>query len=193
VAYQPHAFKPPAPPGDESAPPDPAALQAFEAKVAQAGESAGRSAVVAVRPTEDWDKKAYPPSSDLLAFETVEAPPPESWLRVSLDATARGVEGNATPGKEQEYTVQLTPALLVEGPRCRRECDPDDYNPIVWRGRVAVSALRRMVKVTDVTDAAHPVPLVPSARRPPRKRTSRKERTPTTAPPASPSKTSASP
>jgi len=166
VAYQSHAFKPPAPPGDESAPPDPAALPAFEARVAQARESAGRSALVAVRPTEDWDKKSYPPSSDLLAFETVEAPPPESWLRVSLDATARGVQGNATPGKEQEYTVQLGPALLVEGPRCRRECDPDDYNPIVWRGRVAVSALRRMVKVTDVTDAAHPVALTPSARRP---------------------------
>src|SRR4029077_635582 len=83
VAYQSHAFKPPAPPGDESAPPDPAALPAFEAKVAQARESARRSALVAVRPTEDWDKKSYPPSSDLLAFETVEAPPPESWLRVS--------------------------------------------------------------------------------------------------------------
>ncbi|HET6897467.1 MAG TPA: Ig-like domain-containing protein, partial [Vicinamibacteria bacterium] len=166
VAYQPHAFKAPAPPGDEGAPPETAALQAFEARVAQARESAGRSAPVAVRPTEDWDKKAYPPGSDLLAFETVEPPPPESWLRVSLDAAARGVEGNATPDKVQEYTVQLSPALLVEGPRCRRECDPDGYNPIVLRGHVAVAALRRMVKVTDVTDPAHPVPLVPSARRP---------------------------
>ncbi|HZM52182.1 MAG TPA: Ig-like domain-containing protein, partial [Vicinamibacteria bacterium] len=165
VAYQPHAFKPPTPPGDETSPADPAALQAFESKVKQVQESAGRSAPVAVRPTDDWDKKAYPPSSDLLAFETAEAPPPESWLYVSLAGTARGVEGNATPGKAQPYTVQLSPALFVEGPRCRRECDPDDYNPIVWRGHVAIRALRPMVKVTDVTDPAHPVPLVPSPRR----------------------------
>jgi hypothetical protein len=119
-----------------------------------------------VRPTEDWDKKASPPAGDLLAFETAEVPPPEAWLRVSLGAGARGLEGNATPGKVQEYTVQLEPALFVDGPRCRRACDPDDYNPFALRGRVAVRALRRAVKVLDVTDGAHPVPLVPSAPRP---------------------------
>ena len=158
VAFQSHAFKPPTPPGDEGAAPDPAALQAFEAKVAQARESAGRSAPLVVRPTEDWDKKAYPPAGDLLAFETAEVPPPEAWLRVALDASARGLEGSATPGKVQEYTVQLEPALFVDGPRCRRACDPDDYNPVALRGRVAVRALRRAVKVVDVTDSAHPVP-----------------------------------
>jgi alpha-2-macroglobulin-like protein/MG2 domain-containing protein/Big-like domain-containing protein len=165
VSFQPHAFKPPAPPGDDVAPADPAALQAFAARVAQARESAARSAPVAVRPTAEWDKKTYPPADDLLAFETAEAPPPEAWLRVAVGASARGVEGNATPGKVQDYTVQLEPALFVEGPRCRQGCDPDDYNPLVLRGRVAVRALRRFVKVVDVTDPAHPRPLVPTARR----------------------------
>ncbi|HEV7503060.1 MAG TPA: MG2 domain-containing protein, partial [Vicinamibacteria bacterium] len=166
VALQSHAFKPPTPPGDEGTPPDPAALQAFEARVAQARESAQRSAPVVVKPTEDWDKKTYPPAGDLLAFETVEAPPPEAWLRVSLGPAARGTSGNAVPGKVQEYTVQLEPALFVDGLRCRRACDPDDYNPLQLRGRVAVRALRRAVKVVDVTDGAHPLPLVPSAPRP---------------------------
>jgi alpha-2-macroglobulin len=165
VAFQSHAFKAPTPPGDAHAPADPATLQAFEAKVARARESAGRSAPVVVRATEDWDKKTYPPADDLLAFETVDAPPPEAWLRVALDASARGRHGNATPGRVQEYTVQLEPALLVEGFRCRRTCDPDDYNPLVLRGRVAVRALRRSVKAVDVTDAAHPAPLVPGAGR----------------------------
>jgi hypothetical protein len=137
VAFQAHDFKPPTPPGDESVPADPAGLQAFAAKVAQARESAGRSAPVVVKPTEDWDKKAYPPAGDLLAFETAEAPPPEAWLRVSLAAAARGMEGNATPGKVQEYTVQLEPALFVDGPRCRQACDPDDYNPLLPRAAAA--------------------------------------------------------
>jgi hypothetical protein len=167
VAFQSHAFKAPMPPGDARAPADPVALQAFEAKVAQAQASASRSAPVVVRPTEDWDKKAYPPAVDLLAFETVGAPPPEAWLHVALDASARGVEGNATPGKVQDATVQLEPALFVEGFRCRRACDPDDYNPLVLRGRVAVRALRRRVKAVDVTDTVHPATLVPGAGRAP--------------------------
>ena len=159
VAFQPHAFKAPTPPGDEHAPADPATVQAFEAKVARASESAARSAPVAVRPTEDWDKKAYPPADDLLAFETADVPPPQSWLRVAMGASARGTQGDATPGKVQDYTVQLEPALFVEGMRCRRACDPDDYNPLVLRGRVAVRSLRRSVKAVDVTDAAHPTAL----------------------------------
>src|SRR5205823_7186185 len=121
------------PPGDEGAAADPAALRAFEGKVARAGESAAASSPVAVRATEDWDKKTHPPADDLLAFETSAAPPPESWLRVVLDAGARGVQGKATPGKEQEYTVQLEPALFVDGFRCRRACDPDESNPLALR------------------------------------------------------------
>src|SRR4029079_18050622 len=69
VTFQPHAFKAPPPPGEANAPADPAIVQAFEAKVARATESAARSASVALRPTNDWDKKTYPPADDLLAFE----------------------------------------------------------------------------------------------------------------------------
>src|SRR5205814_7426639 len=77
VRFQPHALKPPAPPGDEAAAADPAALRAFEGKVARTGESAAASSAVAVHATEDWDKKTHPPADDLLAFETSAAPPPE--------------------------------------------------------------------------------------------------------------------
>src|SRR5262249_56590991 len=113
-----------------------------------------------VRPTDDWDRKAYPPADDLLAFETASAPPPESRLRVALDAGARGLQGNATPGKVQEYTVQVEPMLFVDGFRCHRACDPDEYNALALRGRVAVPVLRRTVKAGDVTDPPHPTPLL---------------------------------
>ena len=35
-----------------------------------------------------------------------------------------------------------SPRSSSRGMRCRRACDPDDYNPLVLRGRVAVRALR---------------------------------------------------
>jgi len=167
VRFQPHAFKAPAPPGDELAPADPAAGQAFEAKLARARESAQAAAAVPVRATTDWDKKTRPPAEDLLAFETASAPPPESWLRVVLEAGARGVQGNAGAATEQEYTVQLEPTLFVDGFRCRRACDPDDYNPLALRGRVALRSIRRRLHATDLTDPAHPAPLTAAAARPP--------------------------
>ncbi len=166
LAYQSHAFKPPLPPGDARVPADPVARAAFDAKVAQGGQTAARTSAVPLRPTDDWDRKAHPSGDDLLAFETTAVPPPEAWLQVALDEGARGVQGNATPGKTQEYTVQLEPLLLVEGFRCHSACDPDEYDPLIVRGVVAVPTLRRAIKVTDVTDPAHPVALVPAARRP---------------------------
>jgi alpha-2-macroglobulin len=165
VAFSPHEFKPPAPPGDDHAPATPAARQAFEAKVARARESAGLAATVAVKPADDWDRKAYPPADDLLAFETTVAPPPESWLRVTLDASVQGRQGTAIPSKAQERTVQLERAFFVDGFRCRRACDPDDANALALRGRVTVPSLRKRLRAADVTDPAHPAPLVPSAPR----------------------------
>jgi uncharacterized protein YfaS (alpha-2-macroglobulin family) len=164
ATFQPHPFKPPLPPGDERSPASAEALQAFGEKVARAQQSAGLSAPVALRATNDWDKKAHPPADDLLAFETVEAPPPESWLLLRLAASARGVQGNATPGKVEETTVTLGPAFFVDGMRCRRACDPDDYNPLALRGRVAVRALRGRLAVADVTDPAKRAPLARAGR-----------------------------
>ena len=167
VAFQSHAFKPPTPPGDEGAPADPAALQAFEAKVAagagergtvrarrgQAHGGLGQEGVSARgRPAGLRDRRGAAAGSV--------AP------RVPRRRRARRSRATPLPGKVQEYTVQLEPALFVDGPRCRRACDPDDYNPLQLRGRVAVRALRRAMKVVDVTDPAHPVPLAAAARRP---------------------------
>ena len=159
AACQAHAFTPPAPPGDDRARADPAAREAFEAKVARAREAAGLTAAVALRPTDDWDKKAFPPSEDLLAFETGSVPPAESWLRLTLGPGARGVQGTATPAKPQDSTAKLERTLFVDGFRCARACDPDGYNPLSLRGRVALEALRARVIAKDGTDPAHPTPL----------------------------------
>ncbi|HUG52990.1 MAG TPA: MG2 domain-containing protein [Vicinamibacteria bacterium] len=160
AAFQPHAFTPPLGPGDDRAPADPAAVQAFQAKAAEARNSAALSGPVALLPAPDWDKEAFPPADDLLVFETAIAPPAEAWLRLSIGAGARGVSGGATPGRTQDYTVQLAPAFFVDGFRCRRGCDPESYNPLVLRGRVAVRALRGQVSARDVTPPTGPVPLV---------------------------------
>lgn len=160
VAFQSHDFKPPAPPGDDHTPATPAARQAFDAKVALARESAGLGTAVTVKPTDDWDKKAYPAADDLLAFETTASPPPEAWLRVTLDASVHGRQGEATPGKTQDRTVQIEPAFFVDGFRCRRACDPDDENGLALRGRVMVPSLRKRLRAADITEPAHPAALV---------------------------------
>jgi hypothetical protein len=140
---------------------DPKALEDFEAKVARARQVASRRDPVPVSPTSEWDRKAYPPGPDLLVFQTDVVPPPDGWIRVLLDGQVRGAQGPATPGQPQDYTIKLERTFFVEGFRCRTACDPDDYNPLRLRAPVTPRALRRVVKVTDVTDPARETPLGP--------------------------------
>ncbi|PYQ54440.1 MAG: hypothetical protein DMF78_05910, partial [Acidobacteria bacterium] len=166
VAYQAHPFEAPPPPGDERTPAPAALLAAFEAKAAKARDAAALTASVPVRPTDDWDRKAFPPAEDLLVFETTTVPPSEAWLRVVVGIGARGAQGDTASPKAQDYTAKLERMLFVDGFRCRRACDPDAYNPLLLRGRVPMKVLRGAVKARDVTDPAQPTALVPAARRP---------------------------
>ena len=163
---------------------DPKAVEDFEAKVARARQAASSRDPVPVSSTSDWDRKAFPPGPDLLVFQTDGAPPTDGWIRVLLDRDVRdngGVGGGrrappaqerarihsaragrpATPGKSQDYTIKLERTFFVEGFRCRTACDPDDYNPLRLRAAVTPRALRRVLKVTDVTHAAKEAPLSP--------------------------------
>ena len=141
---------------------DPHAAQAFAAKVAAASAAASSRATVAVRAASDWDKKKFPPSDDLLVLETTEAPPPDTWIRIVVGPSARGVQGSETPGAELERTIQLEPTLFVEGFRCTFACDPEHYNPLWFRGRVPVPRARGALRALDVTDPARAQPLVRS-------------------------------
>lgn len=106
-------------------------LARFQAKVAAVETAARSTAAVPLRLTSDWDKKRFEPSADLVVFETAAAPPPESWIRLTLDGALPSPAGTATPGREQAYTVQLEPAFFVREVYCTRACDPSNYNPIL--------------------------------------------------------------
>ena len=131
---------------------DPRSAADFEAKVARARRAASSREAVAVSAASEWDRKAYPPGPDLLVFQTGGVPPTEAWIRVSLDAGSPAVPRGATPATPQEYVVKLERTLFVEGFRCHAACDPDGYNPLRLRAAVTPRALRRVLKVADVTD-----------------------------------------
>ena len=133
----------------------------FAAKVARARQAASSREAVPVSPATHWNRKAYPPGADLLVFQTDGVPPTEGWIRVSLDGSLPGAQARGTPDKAHEYVVKLERTFFVEGFRCRTACDPDSYNPLRLRAAVSPRALRRVLKVADVTDPAKGMPLAP--------------------------------
>lgn len=170
LEHAPHDWSPPTLPSAALADvlaADPRAAEAFAAKVAAASAAAKSRAPVTVRAARDWDKKLFPPSDDLLVLETTDVPPPDTWLRIVVGRTAKGVQGTETPKEAVEKTVQLEPTLFVGGFRCASACDPDQHNALEFRGRVRIAQARRALRAVDVTDPARPQPLTrsqPSAR-----------------------------
>ncbi len=157
AALQPHEWIVPSFSNDERVrltAADPQGFARFNAKVAATRVTASGRDPVELRPTLDWDKKAYPPSRDLAVFETTTRVEPESWVRLLLDAGLRSPSGPATPGKAQEFTVQAEPAFFIDGFRCRTECEPDRWNPIRLRVPVKVADFGAAVSATDITAAA---------------------------------------
>jgi hypothetical protein len=128
VALQPHEWARPLMPPEGLARLGPDDVAAFEAKVARVQQTVAASSAVALVPAATWDTKAFPPSDDLLVWVTDGVPATDAWLRVQLDAGARGAQGGEPAGKAQELTVKLEPTFFVEGFRCQKACDPDDYN-----------------------------------------------------------------
>ncbi len=168
LAYQPHDWTAPLLDGAAEArskAADPGAAQAFQAKVARTQETVRRAGAAAFRPAKDWDRKRYPPSKDLVVLETEEAPPTDAWIRVVVAAGARGLQGSAGSPRPQDYTVKVEPTLFVDGFRCSSACDPDDYNPLRFRGRLDLARGRQATTATDATDPAKEAALK-RARRP---------------------------
>ena len=141
---------------------NPEGLARFQAKVAAVDAAARSTEAVSLRLTSDWDRKRVEPSADLVVLETAAVPPPESWIRLTLDGALPSPAGPATPGRQQSYTIELEPAFFVREVYCTRACDPSNYNPILLTRPATAEAMRGAVRVIDVTDPAQEVPIAPN-------------------------------
>ena len=161
AALEPHEWKPPVFTTDEQSrltALDPTALRRFDAKVLATQKIASATTPVALRLTNDWDKKTYPPSSDLVAFETDTPVVPESWVKLLIDGTLRSAAGSATPGIEQTFTIHAERAFFIDGFYCRTQCDPDRWNPVQVRAAVKVSDFSAAATARDVSAVPVTVP-----------------------------------
>jgi hypothetical protein len=130
---------------------DPQALDRFNAKVVATNAVASAETPVQLQLTSDWDKKRYPASQDLVVFESASPIPPGSWTRLTLDAQLPSPAGAATPGKVQQYTVQVEQAFFVTGFECRQACDPEMRNGVELRRPVKIVDFANAIKVSDLT------------------------------------------
>jgi hypothetical protein len=152
----PHPFTPPAFTADEQArltAIDPEGMRRFDAKVTATTAIAASTAPVSFRLAADWDKKSYPPSNDLVVFESESVVLPESWVKLTLDGQLRSASGSATPGKTQTFTIRAEPAFFIDGFYCHTTCDPDYRNPIEMRSAVRVADFAAAASAKDVTAA----------------------------------------
>jgi uncharacterized protein YfaS (alpha-2-macroglobulin family) len=131
---------------------DPAAEQAFLAKVAAAREAASATSPVALEIARDWDKKRFKPSADLVVLQATTPVPPDSWVRLETDGRVPSVAGLAVSGRPQNYTIKVEPTFFVNSFRCEEACDPDNNNPVRFRVPVKAAAFAAALKATDVTD-----------------------------------------
>ena len=84
AAFEPHTWAEPAiPPVIQKrlTAVDPSAVGRFQAKVRQTRLVASARSAVTFRLTDDWDKKAHPPDSNLVVFESITPIPSESWVK----------------------------------------------------------------------------------------------------------------
>jgi uncharacterized protein YfaS (alpha-2-macroglobulin family) len=168
--FQPHEWAEPPLSADSQArmnQVDPQAVARFREKVAATRVIANAAGPVSFRLTDEWDKKAAPPSDDLVVIESTSPIPSESWVRLAFDERLPSPAGDAVPGATQAYTVQVEPAFFVNGFECVARCDPDRRNPLGFRNDVRVADFSAAMSVADVTDASSQQPVErPATQRP---------------------------
>ncbi|MFN8062192.1 MAG: MG2 domain-containing protein [Vicinamibacterales bacterium] len=130
---------------------DPLSLAQFQTKVRTAERAASSSAAVPLALASTWNTTQFPADPTRVVIETVGVPPPESYLRVTIDAAIPSPAGRATPPQPQAYTIELEPTFFVGGMRCRERCDPAGFNPVELTRPVSLAQAARAVTVTDVT------------------------------------------
>jgi len=146
---------------------DPAAVAAFDAKLAKAQAAAtADGAPVLSFVTTDWDRKRWPVKPERVVLETKPGIAPGAWINVLIDGDLALKSANVPTGRKQEYTIELPPAFFVEKIECLAECNPEYRDPIYFRTGSGVSyeKLKKAVTVVDVTDPAREVPVKPEQR-----------------------------
>ena len=113
--------------------------------------AARRDRPCALRLTNNWDQKRFPPSPDLVVLETTTPVRPESWVRLVLDAALPSPAGPSTPGKAQSFTIRVERAFFIDDFRCTDACDGDDWNPLFLRTAGQGRRLHGALRATDIT------------------------------------------
>ena len=90
---------------------------------------------------------------------------PRAGSRWRSDPAVPSIAGSATPGKVQDYTVEVERAFFIEQFACTRACEPDFANRLLMRATVRIQEFARATRVTDVTVAGREVD-VPRPRAP---------------------------
>jgi uncharacterized protein YfaS (alpha-2-macroglobulin family) len=123
---------------------------------------------VQLKLTPDWDRKRYPPSPELVAFEVVTRVPPQSQVRLASDGHLPSRAGPATSGVEDSFTIEVERALFIRGFHCTSACTPENRNPLYFDAPVKADAFAMSTNVTDVTNPAEPVVVQRAAKAPQR-------------------------
>ena len=129
-------------------------VQQLNAKVTATRAVAAMSGPVKFGVATDWDRKRFPPGSDLVVLEAKDIVPPESWVTLTLDSRLPSPGGPAVPEKTQNYVVKVEPAFFVDHVYCMNQCNPDDSNPLWFRRPVKVTEFARAASASDVTAPA---------------------------------------
>lgn len=148
VAYVPHEWTEPALPNgaERWKTADPAGFSSYHAKIAKAREVSAASAELPFAPAISWNRKWFPRNGETVVFETKAVPPPGSRL---------GLKWATGPRLE----LALEPVFFLDGFRCEKECDPDDYNPLRSRVRVDPKSFAAALHLTDVTENGKETPV----------------------------------
>jgi uncharacterized protein YfaS (alpha-2-macroglobulin family) len=166
VRYEPHDWSPPTFSTDDRArlqAADPDGLRRFDAKVAATTQVTRSARPVAVRLALNWNRDRFGSANTLVVFETTTPPPPESWLRIVVDASMPSPDGAATPGSVQTTTNELDHALFVARITCVNECAPSRFNAVEFSTVIPVQAFALALTVRDITDPAHEADVTPKS------------------------------
>jgi alpha-2-macroglobulin len=137
----------------------PEALTQFRDKVAAARRAAESTAPLTFTLAQTWDKKAFPPAPDLVVFEVTAPVPTESWIDLLVDSKVPSMQGQATPGTDQTFTIYAEPTFFIDNFARIHAVNPEEHNPIQFRDNVSPRDLRGLISVIDITDPAHETPV----------------------------------
>jgi len=155
VRYEAHDWEPPAYTDRELArlkTGDPAGLAAFRAKVEATRRAAALASAVPVRLASEWNKERFPVEDTVVMLETVNVPPPQSWLQVTLDTKMPSPAGPALPSQAPSTRLELEPAFFVDTRMsCRDACDPSHFQSVSFFGDVAATEFSRALAIRNIT------------------------------------------